>query len=482
MRGEHKLLKLIKNEYAKIFYKKTTYIVLVLCLLLGLGMSTLIQSESYIDYYYDTSIEEEKSWYINSDYIYDKLNLAALSLYEDMGYTYHSEIPDWVQNAVNDYIYSHYAYVLISQSDNISENEDIMGLLLTNTDVKYEKEIGEKMNKAIRELDYTAYYKLCIEYYEHQTANNFIFSSTNYEFAKCITEYNINPEKDENLISALNNYINAKIEYEDFLAAKEAGMHISEEQFQKISEAYFTYKYIIDNRIKNYMIINEDYGGAYSQNKFMTALAKDTIMAGLAGIFIIIIAAGIFANEYSNGTIKFLLINPVKRSKIFWSKYLSCITLFAGALVIFYIVYFLFTMIICGTDGMDGVFLSYADGVVKEQSIILYSLKQYGLTAISLVTSITLAFTISAFLRSTALAIAVSLVIEFAGSTISLFLYQFGHDWGRYLLFSNTNLASFSNGIGMFPGQTLTFALVTIVVYMVVFLLTAYDGFTKKEI
>lgn len=482
MREEHKLLKLIKNEYAKIFYKKTTYIILVLCLVLGLGMSALIQLDSYYDYSYDASISEEKSWYAGSEFIHDKLNYKELSLYEDMGYEYYSEIPDWVRDAASDYLFSHYAYVLISQSDNISENEDIMGLYLDFTDVEYEKEICSKMETAIKELDYISYYKLCMEYYEHQTANNLICSDIEYEYAKCIIEKNINPNEDELLIDALYNYVYAKIDYDYYIDAEKEGMHISEEQLEQTSKSYFTYKYILDNRIENYMMIDDDYGGAYSQNEFMSAISQDTVMAGLAGIFIIIIAAGIFANEYSNGTIKFLLINPIKRAKIFWSKYISCITLFAGALVLFYIIYFLFTMIICGTDGMDGVFLSYADGVVSEQSIILYSLKQYGLTAISLITSITLAFTISAFLRSTALAIAISLVVEFAGSAISMFLFEFGHDWGRYLLFSNTDLASFSNGIGMFPGQTLTFAMVTIAVYMVVFLLTAYDGFTKKEI
>lgn len=478
------MLKLIKNEYAKIFHKKTTYIVLILCILLGLGISALIQLDnSYMyDYDYDSSIEEEKSWYINSDYIYDKLNLYSLNLYENMGYKYRSEIPGWVEMAVDSYTSSHYAYILISESKNIAESEVDMDMRLSDTDIEYEKEISQRMEKSILGLDYSAYFDLCVEYYEHQTAKNLVCDKSNYELAKSIKKYNINPEKNETLLSSLHSYVSAKMAYDELIEEKNRGVHIPEEQFQKTAKTYLTYKYIFDNHIENYMMINEDYGGAYSQNKFIMALSSDTVMAGLAGIFIIIIAAGIFANEYSNGTIKFLLINPVKRAKIFWSKYLSCITLFAGALVIFYIIYFLFAMIICGTDGIDGVFLSYADGVVSEQHIILYSLKQYGLTAVSLITSITLAFTISAFIRSTALAIAISLVIEFAGSTISMFLYQLGHDWGRYLIFSNTDLASFSNGMGMFPGQTLTFALVTIAVYMVVFMLTAYDGFTRKEI
>ncbi|WP_145453457.1 ABC transporter permease subunit, partial [Staphylococcus epidermidis] len=43
----------------------------------------------------------------------------------------------------------------------------------------------------------------------------------------------------------------------------------------------------------------------------------------LAGLFVLIIAAGIVANEFSWGTIKVLLVKPYKRWKILLSKYIA---------------------------------------------------------------------------------------------------------------------------------------------------------------
>jgi ABC-2 type transport system permease protein len=42
-------------------------------------------------------------------------------------------------------------------------------------------------------------------------------------------------------------------------------------------------------------------------------------------LFCLLIAGGIVSNEFSNGTIKLLLIRPVKRSTILFSKYLTVI-------------------------------------------------------------------------------------------------------------------------------------------------------------
>ena len=68
------------------------------------------------------------------------------------------------------------------------------------------------------------------------------------------------------------------------------------------------------------------------------------------------------------------------------------------------------------------------------------------------------------------------------GNTIMLVLNQLKQDWGRYLIFANTDLASIMDGSSLFPSHTLTFAVTVIVAHMAVFLLTAWDGFTKKSV
>lgn len=486
------MLKLIKNEYAKIFLKKSTYIILGVCLLLSMGISLLIQyAYNQIDEYYyyeELSIEEDMSHYKNSEYVYDQIYYMECQMFIEMGYEYFSDVPSWVWDGVSNALYNHYAYVVASQMENRESAEMELGISLEGIDVEYEKKVSEEMLNAIKAGDYLAYNKSCLAYFDYQKENDLPFDQVQYEVYKYIVEHGISPEADEKKMFAVNMYASAKANYDTLIKQRESGENVTEYQLEKEKKIFTIYQYILDNDIDNYLTETLDYGDMYegktesNTNKFITAITSNTMIGGMAGIFVMIIAAGIIANEFSNGTIKFLLINPVKRTKIFWSKYITCLSLLVSSLAVFFVVYFLFCMLTCGTDGLDGVYLSYVDGVAHEESIILYALKQYTLSGVSLLTSITLAFTISSLMRSNAVAIAISIVIEFLGATITMFLYEFGHDWARYLVFANTDLASISKGVTLFPGQTLGFALVVIAIYMVIFLLTAYDGFKKKEV
>ena len=94
----------------------------------------------------------------------------------------------------------------------------------------------------------------------------------------------------------------------------------------------------------------------------------------------------------------------------------------------------------------------------------------------------TLAFAISSLVRSTALAIGVSVFTMCIGSTVTQLLGQLGQDWARFLVFANTDLASISKGYSIFAQHSLTFAVGVLIAHMVVFLLTAWDGFTKRSV
>ncbi len=480
------MLKLIKNEYNKIFLKKTTYIIIAICMLFGLGLTALVSYTSDDDFYYyeeETNIKQELGYYKNSKYIYDKAYYAIYSIYDELGYESLSDVPNWIRDAGNEIIYNHYIYVIANDATDREAALQELGESLDGIDIEYQRILSEKMMNALKSQDYKAFFKLILEDADHMMVENPDYEYPEYEYYKYMLEKNINPETDEDTLQILGCYCSAKSDYDRLIEAQTAGNNVSQSELALAKQDYMLYKYVLDNDIDNYMMTTRYNGSSpYSENDFMNSITYSTLMAAMAGIFVIIIAAGIIANEYSNGTIKFLLINPVKRAKIFWSKYITCISLLLFALIAFFILHFLFSIILCGTNGLDGVYLSFTDDIVSEQNIIIYALKQYALSAVSLVTEVTLAFMISAFLRSSALAIAASVVIELVGGTISSFLVSFGHDWGRFLIFSNTDLAGIAAGNSMYPGQTLTFALVTIAVYMIVFLLTAYDGFKKKEI
>ena len=106
----------------------------------------------------------------------------------------------------------------------------------------------------------------------------------------------------------------------------------------------------------------------------------------------------------------------------------------------------------------------------------------YSFSSVEMIVMATLAFAISSLARSSALAIGVSVMAYVGGNTIVLFLQQLNFDWGRYLIFSNLSLADTLSGSTGFAGQTIMFNLVVIAVHMVVFILTAWDGFIRREV
>ena len=104
------------------------------------------------------------------------------------------------------------------------------------------------------------------------------------------------------------------------------------------------------------------------------------------------------------------------------------------------------------------------------------------LAAVNPLLMMTMAFAISSLFRSSALSIALGLGGLLGGSVITSLLSELGIDWGRYLVFSNTGLSAVAQGSPPFPGQTLTFSIFVLAIYMGLFLLTAYDGFTRREV
>lgn len=219
-----------------------------------------------------------------------------------------------------------------------------------------------------------------------------------------------------------------------------------------------------------------------SEMGFWDVFTMSPELVSLVGLLIIVIAGASVATEFHQGTIKFLLINPVKRWKILLSKYFTCITIGYIFIIILYVVCIPAIGLLHGFDGLNIPYLYVEDGYVHQMSSFLYVAKQFLFNSIDVVVMASLAFAISSLIRSSALAIGVSVFFMFAGTTITALLSQLGQDWGRYLIFANTDISGIINGNSLFPQHTVGFALIVIVAHMAVFLLTAWDGFTKRNV
>ncbi|MCL6627817.1 ABC transporter permease [Alicyclobacillus shizuokensis] len=201
----------------------------------------------------------------------------------------------------------------------------------------------------------------------------------------------------------------------------------------------------------------------------------------LVTLFAAVVAADIIASEFSSGAIKLLLIRPVRRSKILMAKYAASL-LFALALIVeLAVAAWLVGGIVFGFDGFATPYL-YADtsGHIHQMPMFAHVLSTYGLKCVNLLMIVTISFMISVLLRSSSLAIAISLLLLFVGSTLVEVLSN--HTWVKFILFANTDLTQYMEGTPVVKGMTLTFSIIVLAVYFVIFHVVSWLTFTRRDV
>lgn len=197
---------------------------------------------------------------------------------------------------------------------------------------------------------------------------------------------------------------------------------------------------------------------------FVSILENVTILIGL---FAISISSNIVTQEFTLGTIKFLMIRPVSRSKILFSKYVTVLSL----IVLFLLILFVLSLFTGGVlFGFHTLPTDDVAGIVKS---FLYS-------SIEIVIFATFAFMLSVLSRSNSLAMGLSIPLYLMGGLSNAFISRYA--WSKYSLFVNLNLDMYDMGVPYKPGMTLGFSLAVLAVYYVLFLAIAFLVFKKRDI
>ncbi|MDF1510645.1 ABC transporter permease [Robertmurraya sp. DFI.2.37] len=251
-----------------------------------------------------------------------------------------------------------------------------------------------------------------------------------------------------------------------------------EELEGQVPESQITY-------FKRQIAINEyriEHGlspnSAYSVWEFVS---DNVSIIELAGMFTIIIAAGIVASEFNWGTIKLLLIRPVSRSRILVAKYLTVLIFALSVVALCFSYSTLLGFILFGGPEHASPYLNYHQGTVTEQSMFMHLLNSYGLNSVNMLMLATMAFMISAVFRSSSLAIGISLFLMFTGAQLTS-LVAMKYDWAKYILFANTDLTQYFDGYPLVEGMTLPFSIIVLVVYFILFQLLAHLVFKKRDV
>ncbi len=470
-----KFMKLVKNEYIKNFKKVSTWVIFILVFLMIIGFVSIQKvTQSFVNdsWYHDMSQEEIKNMY-SYDINYYETEKPENWEVEVERYTY------FIDNAIDytDWRFST-ANLIFDNKGNLAQNLSD-GFITQQEYDEAIKNIDETLT-AMANNDYKSVFQSEID---NINSNEFLSKEEKeaqtfyYEY---MIENDINPEDDTwegNYALEIGYTMSAIASIES-----STGQISSEEmaQLAQMKEELLLAQHRLENNIEH--LPGENIEDSMGEISFWTTLQESTMLMTLLSLAIIIIAGGIIANEFSTGTIKFLLINPVKRYKIFLSKYFMIISLSFILILIFYILTVVLSGILFGFGDISNPYLYVQDGAVHEVSGLLYVFWTYLLSGVNLIVMGTLAFAISSLFRNSALAIGLSVFLMLAGNVLVMFLkVALQLDWSRFLIFANLDLNAVANSQTLFTDMTMGFSLSVIAVHMVIFFLTAWDGFMRRD-
>lgn len=203
----------------------------------------------------------------------------------------------------------------------------------------------------------------------------------------------------------------------------------------------------------------EMFGSAYD---FSASMLQSQGIGQVITILTIIGTAGMVSKEYSQGTIKFLLIRARSRTAILASKYI--VVLMYGLTLSL-----VATIAVFGTGamlfGLTGSEAGWSDIFTN----LLYNL-------VSTVVYGTLAFMLGILTRSTGVTIGASMF------ALMMDKLMISSDFYKYVLFPNLNLAAYEGGGAPMPGMTLSFSIIMLILYTAVFLLIGFSVFRRRDV
>lgn len=201
-------------------------------------------------------------------------------------------------------------------------------------------------------------------------------------------------------------------------------------------------------------------------------------VGSIALLLTVIVAAGIVASEFSQGTIKMLLTRPVKRWKIMTSKYMAVLLFGFLLMLIGFVTTIVSAFLLFPSEG--GQALAVSGGNIVEVSIWTHGLYMLLLSFGNVIITATFAFMVGSVFRSSGMAIGLSLFIYFTGNVIVALLARY--EIVKYLLFTHMDLTIYESDFVLNDDITLPFSLVVLAIYLVIFLIISYTVFTKRDI
>lgn len=212
-------------------------------------------------------------------------------------------------------------------------------------------------------------------------------------------------------------------------------------------------------------------------------------------LMIMILAGGSVSQEMSTGSIKSLIIAPVKRWKIFTAKLMALTTVGILATLLMYGAVLLANLIFFGTS-LNTPYVYAVNGVAHELNFFVYQLAYVFVNYIDVFVYMVLAFMLSIVTRNSAASVGISIGLYFGGNILMQILIMVASgEWVKFVPFNNLSLAGkffpyasdalmLNAGMDVTAGVTgsLSFSLIYLAVMVFCMGYIAFDSFTRRDI
>lgn len=209
-----------------------------------------------------------------------------------------------------------------------------------------------------------------------------------------------------------------------------------------------------------------------------TVIVETFDLMAIVTLLTIIVSGGIISQEFSQGTIKMLLSRPVSRWKVLASKYMTVFLFCLLATAIAYVssVVSAYIFFPASTEST----LPFYEQTLDISAIWGKSLYLLFLSLINAMVVATIAFMLGVIFRSSSMAIGISMFLYFTGAMIVMFLSDYS--FAKYILFAHTNLTDYERGYVLFPDLAMSFSVVVIIIYWILFLVISFWTFMKRDV
>lgn len=283
----------------------------------------------------------------------------------------------------------------------------------------------------------------------------------------------------ENVDETIANLTATKKEYETLNKQKET-KGLFGAQIHELDCGIAMLEYMKANNVYGKFNV-EGYATYYSaKNAEAFALSYFTLVAGILAIYGIVIAAGIYADEYSRGTIKLIMLRPVTKNQVTTAKLLALFTHLIGILGIASLIGYIYGAIAYKSVSLEKIYVVFNGSSVFVSTVGGTVFYKMFFTVVKILSYATLSYAIGTILRKKTPAIILSFIV-YLGIISALFSF---FDGERFIFSTNTDLSVYFGygGSNFMNGGNFFIALPMLIVYLAAIIVSTYLVVNKRDV